>query len=80
MPRVFCPWYCCCLFVWVRHCKNSVAPLIKRARTICRPQGVVIPESFYPGSAVSEENNNSQDRFPTTTFGNDDFMKKEVIP
>ena len=28
---------CRCLFIGVRHCKNRVAPLIKRARTIHRP-------------------------------------------
>ena len=29
----------CCRFVGLRHYKNSVVPLIKRARTICRLQG-----------------------------------------
>ena len=39
---------------------------------------IVIPEGFCRGSVVMKQRNDINDRFPTTTLGNDDLKKWDI--
>ena len=40
-------FYLWVLFCWVRHYKNSMAPLVKRGKKVSRPQDFFLKGLFY---------------------------------